>query len=177
MWVLPASSNNQEESYILHVYNFPPATTSHKIPNQIILRMHQRQNDNNDARQDAVAHHAARHADHHHAASRCLRACDPRTVRHLRCRRHALRCCSTVRSLFVAKPAVPLYEVKRRTDGSTKTIQAVCGFADAKAQDVFCADGCVIQRIFDETDRQNPFTLHQLVGRTVPQTTAPMQQP
>ena len=62
---------------------------------------------------------------------------------------------STVRALYAAY-AGPLYLVRRASDNHTSAVAPLApgGFADAAAQDAFCAgDACVIWRIVD----QSPF--------------------
>ena len=61
---------------------------------------------------------------------------------------------STVRSLS-SRYAGPLYQVKRQ-DGRLLDIGVVAGFADAAAQDRFCAGTiCVINRIYDQSGKGN----------------------
>ncbi len=70
---------------------------------------------------------------------------------------------STTRALLASYNNGPLYQVKRESDGRTLDIGVVQssrsdagGYADAAAQDAFCADTiCVIQRIFDQSGRGN----------------------
>ncbi len=72
---------------------------------------------------------------------------------------------STIRALYAAYDG-PLYQVKRLTDGATRDIGVVAavdgpvpdagGYADAAAQDAFCADTiCVITLIYDQSPRGN----------------------
>jgi non-reducing end alpha-L-arabinofuranosidase len=76
---------------------------------------------------------------------------------------------STTRALYAAYSG-PLYQVRRQSDGKTLdvgVIQSVGspvpdagGFADAAAQDAFCANTiCVINRIYDQSGKGNH--LHQ----------------
>ena len=71
---------------------------------------------------------------------------------------------SMTRALYSAY-AGPLYAVTRRSDMASKTITALSagGFADAAAQDAFCAGtGCTVETIFD----QSPHGNHLKAGRT-----------
>ncbi len=69
---------------------------------------------------------------------------------------------STTRALYASYNG-PLYQVKRESDGRTLDIGIVKssrsdagGYADAAAQDAFCANTiCVIQRIYDQSGRGN----------------------
>lgn len=69
---------------------------------------------------------------------------------------------STTRALYAAYRG-PLYQVKRESDGKTLDVGVVKpsqsdagGYADASAQDAFCANTiCVIQRIYDQSGRGN----------------------
>jgi len=69
---------------------------------------------------------------------------------------------SATRALYASYNG-PLYQVKRESDGKTLDIGVVQpsqsdagGYADAAAQDAFCADTiCVIQRIYDQSGRGN----------------------
>ena len=67
---------------------------------------------------------------------------------------------STTRALFSAY-AGPLYQVKRRSDGSTKRIKpkVAGGVAHAAVQDSFCAStSCTITIIYDQSGRRNDLT-------------------
>jgi non-reducing end alpha-L-arabinofuranosidase len=69
---------------------------------------------------------------------------------------------STTRALYASYNG-PLYQLKREPDGGTLDIGVVRpsgsdagGYADAAAQDAFCANTlCVIQRIYDQSGRGN----------------------
>ena len=63
---------------------------------------------------------------------------------------------STTRALY-ASYVGPLYQVKRSSDGKTVDIGVmVDGYADAAAQDRFCANTlCVINRIYDQSGKGN----------------------
>jgi sRNA-binding protein len=69
---------------------------------------------------------------------------------------------STVRAIYSSYKG-PLYQVKRQSDGRALDIGVVPpsrsdagGYADASAQDAFCANTiCVIQRIYDQSGRGN----------------------
>jgi hypothetical protein len=68
---------------------------------------------------------------------------------------------STTRALFQAYNG-PLYQVRRASDNATANIGllAAGGFANAAAQDFFCANTtCVISIIFDQTSRHNDLTI------------------
>jgi hypothetical protein len=66
---------------------------------------------------------------------------------------------STTRALY-AGYAGPLYEVKRQSDGAVKDIGvAAGGYADAAAQDAFCAHTvCWITRLYDQSPNHNDLT-------------------
>jgi non-reducing end alpha-L-arabinofuranosidase len=69
---------------------------------------------------------------------------------------------STTRALYASYNG-PLYQVKRESDGKTLNIGVVKpsrsdagGYADARAQDAFCATTvCIIQRIYDQSGGGN----------------------
>src|ERR1700761_4991192 len=64
---------------------------------------------------------------------------------------------STTRALFSAYNG-PLYQVTRASDGAASDIGLLSagGYANAQAQDTFCADTtCRITRIYDQTTRHN----------------------
>jgi non-reducing end alpha-L-arabinofuranosidase len=62
---------------------------------------------------------------------------------------------STTRALY-ASYSGPLYQVKRQPDGKTMDIGVVGGYANAAAQDVFCAGAmCVINCIYDQSGKGN----------------------
>lgn len=69
---------------------------------------------------------------------------------------------STTRALYASYNG-PLYQVRRESDGKTLNIgvvkpsrSEVGGYADAPAQDAFCANTvCVIQRIYDQSGSGN----------------------
>jgi hypothetical protein len=67
---------------------------------------------------------------------------------------------STVRSLYV-KYTGALYQVKRASDGKVENIGLLPdGFADAAAQDSFCASTtCVITRIYDQSSQHNDLAI------------------
>jgi non-reducing end alpha-L-arabinofuranosidase len=68
---------------------------------------------------------------------------------------------STVRALY-ANYAGPLYKVTRASDDRSLNIRPVRhgGFADAAAQDAFCAGtSCVITEIYDQSPRHNNLTI------------------
>jgi hypothetical protein len=72
---------------------------------------------------------------------------------------------STTRALYATYNG-PLYQVKREADGRTLKIGVVQpsqsdagGYANAAAQDAFCANKiCVIERIYDQSERGNDLT-------------------
>jgi non-reducing end alpha-L-arabinofuranosidase len=67
---------------------------------------------------------------------------------------------STVRALLASYNG-PLYQVKRASDGTTTNIGTLTagGFADAAAQDSFCAGTtCTITEIFDQSSQHNNLT-------------------
>jgi hypothetical protein len=65
---------------------------------------------------------------------------------------------STVR-LLVRGYTGSLYQVVRPADGQAKDIGVVDGYADAAAQDAFCAGGgCVIKIIYDQSPKGNHLT-------------------
>lgn len=64
---------------------------------------------------------------------------------------------SVVRALYSAY-AGPLYQVRRLSDNSTLDVPVLQagGLANAAAQDAFCStSGCVVQRIYDQSPKQN----------------------
>src|SRR5690242_15364145 len=64
---------------------------------------------------------------------------------------------STTRALFAAYSG-NLYQVRRASDGATTNIGTLAagGYANAAAQDSFCANTtCVITVIYDQTSRHN----------------------
>ncbi|HEX4225640.1 MAG TPA: arabinofuranosidase catalytic domain-containing protein [Pseudonocardiaceae bacterium] len=64
---------------------------------------------------------------------------------------------STTRALFSGYDG-PLYQVRRASDGATTDIGplSIGGYADAAAQDAFCADTtCQITKIYDQTANHN----------------------
>ena len=64
---------------------------------------------------------------------------------------------STTRALFAAYSG-PLYQVTRASDGASADIPLLApgGFANASAQDAFCAkDACVIARVYDQSPMGN----------------------
>ena len=67
---------------------------------------------------------------------------------------------STVRSLY-ARYNGPLYQVKRASDNATENIGLLPdGFANAAAQDAFCAKtACIITRIYDQSPRHNDLSI------------------
>jgi len=74
---------------------------------------------------------------------------------------------STTRALFAAYSG-RLYQVKRASDGATTDIGTLAtgGFANAAAQDAFCAGTtCIITRIYDQTGDGNTL-LYQGPGGT-----------
>jgi hypothetical protein len=71
---------------------------------------------------------------------------------------------STARALYAAYNG-PLYQVLRQSDGRTLDIGVVAaaadggGYANAPAQDVFCANTfCFISRIYDQSEKHNDLT-------------------
>jgi non-reducing end alpha-L-arabinofuranosidase len=67
---------------------------------------------------------------------------------------------STVRALFSSYNG-PLYQVTRASDGATSDIGLLSqgGYANAAAQDSFCADTtCSISKVYDQTSRHNDLT-------------------
>ena len=68
---------------------------------------------------------------------------------------------STVRALYSAYNG-NLYQVQRASDGATANIGllAVGGYANAAAQDSFCANtSCIITIIYDQSPRHNDLTV------------------
>src|SRR3954462_13929898 len=68
---------------------------------------------------------------------------------------------STTRALFNAYSG-PLYQVRRASDNATTSIGVLSagGFANAAAQDSFCANTtCTVPIIFDQTPRHNDLTI------------------
>ncbi len=68
---------------------------------------------------------------------------------------------STVRALFSSYNG-KLYQVKRRSDSATTDIKTltVGGYADAAAQDAFCADTfCIITVLYDQSAHGNNLTI------------------
>ncbi|WP_173060764.1 arabinofuranosidase catalytic domain-containing protein [Phytohabitans houttuyneae] len=75
---------------------------------------------------------------------------------------------STTRALYGAYNG-PLYQVRRSSDNTTRDIGVLAagGYADAAAQDTFCANtNCVITVIYDQSGRNNRLT--QALGGGVP---------
>jgi hypothetical protein len=65
---------------------------------------------------------------------------------------------STVRSLVTGYSG-PLYQVSRSSDGTTKDIGVVDGYADIATQDAFCSGTtCVVAIIYDQSPNQNNLT-------------------
>src|SRR5690348_5175106 len=65
---------------------------------------------------------------------------------------------STTRALY-ASYAGPLYQVRRQSDDAVKDIGVVQGYADAAAQDAFCANTvCWITRLYDQSPNHNDLT-------------------
>jgi hypothetical protein len=65
---------------------------------------------------------------------------------------------STTRALY-ASYAGPLYQVKRQSDGALEDIGVVGGYADAAAQDAFCANTtCWITTLYDQSPNHNDLT-------------------
>ena len=70
---------------------------------------------------------------------------------------------STVRALYAAYDG-SLYQVQRRSDSTTLNIDplAAGGYADAAAQDSFCADtSCIITEIYDQSGEGNNLTIER----------------
>jgi hypothetical protein len=67
---------------------------------------------------------------------------------------------SMVRALF-ASYAGPLYQVKRVDNNKTLDVSVVApgGLANSAAQDAFCGNSCVVQRIYDQSPRGNTLDL------------------
>ena len=67
---------------------------------------------------------------------------------------------STTRALY-ADYNGPLYEVQRDSDGSMLEVGTLAdGYADAAAQDAFCAGAsCVITKLFDQSPQHNDLTV------------------
>jgi hypothetical protein len=67
---------------------------------------------------------------------------------------------STVRSLY-ARYTGALYQVQRASDGAAQNIGLLSdGYANAAAQDAFCANTiCIITKIYDESRRRNDLTI------------------
>lgn len=62
---------------------------------------------------------------------------------------------STTRALLASYDG-PLYQVKRQSDGKTFDVGLIGGYANAAAQDTFCAETvCVITRIYDQSGNAN----------------------
>ncbi|MET8950945.1 alpha-L-arabinofuranosidase B [Streptomyces sp. NPDC004533] len=73
---------------------------------------------------------------------------------------------SLVRALYSAYDG-PLYQVRRASDGATANIGvlSVGGYADAAAQDSFCAGTtCLISKIYDQSARHNDLTVEGAGG-------------
>jgi alpha-L-arabinofuranosidase B-like protein/concanavalin A-like lectin/glucanase superfamily protein len=73
---------------------------------------------------------------------------------------------STTRALFAAYDG-RLYQVRRASDGATTDIEtlAVGGFANAAAQDAFCAGtSCIITIIYDQSSRGNHLSISPAGG-------------
>jgi hypothetical protein len=119
----------------------------------------------------ATAAHARRHASHRqsrHSVSRGHRHKRPRrpsAVRvnqrpcdvYAKARTPCVAAFSSARALFV-RYSGPLYEVKRASDGATFNVGLLTrgGYADAAAQDAFCAHTiCVVAKIYDQTRDHN----------------------
>src|SRR5438477_7397246 len=75
---------------------------------------------------------------------------------------------STTRALYAAYKG-PLYQVRRLSDGAVEDIGVVRaralpfpdsgGYADAAAQDAFCADTtCLVTKLYDQSPRHNDLT-------------------
>src|SRR3954453_21554956 len=66
---------------------------------------------------------------------------------------------STTRALYASYNG-PLYQVRRQSDGTTKDIGvAASGYADAAAQDAFCANTiCFITVLYDQSANHNDLT-------------------
>src|SRR5215470_11776740 len=75
---------------------------------------------------------------------------------------------STTRALYASYNG-PLYQVRRLSDNQVKDIGVVAGvgspfpdaggYADASAQDAFCADTtCLITKVYDQSPRHNDLT-------------------
>ena len=65
---------------------------------------------------------------------------------------------STTRALYASYNG-PLYQVLRQSDGKTLDISVVGGYADAAAQDAFCANTyCWITTIYDQSPKHNDLT-------------------
>src|SRR5262245_25282599 len=65
---------------------------------------------------------------------------------------------STTRALYGSYGG-PLYQVKRQSDDALKDIGVVAGYADAAAQDAFCAHTiCWITRLYDQSPNHNDLT-------------------
>ncbi|HVU51992.1 MAG TPA: arabinofuranosidase catalytic domain-containing protein [Polyangia bacterium] len=73
---------------------------------------------------------------------------------------------STTRALFAAYGG-KLYQVQRASDGRTADVGVLApgGYADAAAQDAFCADTtCAITTIYDQSSRANHLTVSPAGG-------------
>lgn len=84
------------------------------------------------------------------------RPCDIYAAAHTPC----VAAHSTVRALYGGY-AGALYQVKRASDGATENIGLLAdGFANAAAQDNFCANTtCIITKIYDQSPRHNDLTI------------------
>src|SRR5690349_3254803 len=68
---------------------------------------------------------------------------------------------STVRALYAAYNG-PLYQVTRASDGTRSNIGLLSagGYADARAQDAFCArTTCTITKVYDQSPKHNDLTI------------------
>jgi hypothetical protein len=65
---------------------------------------------------------------------------------------------STTRALYASYNG-PLYQVRRLSDGATRNIGVVGGYADANAQDAFCANTtCLITKVYDQSPMHHDLT-------------------
>src|SRR6185437_6527914 len=91
----------------------------------------------------------ANHPDSHRAPGPCdiYAAATPCVAAH-----------STTRALYASYNG-PLYQVRRLADGATRNIGVAGGYADAAAQDAFCANTtCFITKVYDQSLMHNDLT-------------------
>jgi non-reducing end alpha-L-arabinofuranosidase len=98
-------------------------------------------------------HHHHKHRRRHPARGNGKRPCDIYTAAGTPC----VAAYSSTRALFASYDG-PLYELERASDSKTLNVGVLTrgGYADAAAQDAFCADtSCVVEKIYDQTRDHN----------------------